>query len=134
MKKGIFMDHSSTTPVDPLVIEAMLPYFSEKFGNASTLHEYGREARDGIDNAREQVAKALGAEAKDIIFTSGGTESDNLGIKGVAYKREEKGGHIITTSIEHQAVMNSCDHLETEGFEITNLPVNEYGQVLPEDL
>ncbi|MCK4265756.1 MAG: aminotransferase class V-fold PLP-dependent enzyme, partial [Thermoplasmata archaeon] len=84
------MDHSSTTPVDPLVIEAMLPYFSEKFGNPSTLYAYGREAREGMDNAREQVARSLGAEPDEIFFNSGGTESDNLGIKGMAYARKEK--------------------------------------------
>ncbi len=134
MEKSIFMDHSSTTPVDPLVIEAMLPYFSEKFGNPSTLYAYGREAREGMDNAREQVARSLGAEPDDIFFNSGGTESDNLGIKGVAYARKEKNGHIITTSIEHPAILDTCDHLENEGFEVTILPVDEFGRVSTEEL
>ena len=134
MEKSIFMDHSSTTPVDPLVIEAMLPYFSEKFGNPSTLYAYGREAREGMDNAREQVARSLGAEPDEIFFNSGGTESDNLGIKGVAYARKEKNGHIITTSIEHPAILDTCDHLENEGFEVTILPVDEFGRVSTEEL
>jgi cysteine desulfurase len=133
VERRVYMDHSATTPVDQAVVEAMLPYFSESFGNASTLYALGREAREAVEMAREQVAQGLGANPEEIVFTSGGTESDNLGIKGVAYGRKDK-GHIITTSIEHPAVLNTCEHLESEGFEVTFLPVNEYGQVSAEEL
>ncbi|MGA1870572.1 MAG: cysteine desulfurase family protein [bacterium] len=132
-EKGIYMDYSATTPVDPLVLRAMLPYFLEKFGNPSSIHVMGRETRQAIDKAREQVAKSIGADPEEIIFTSGGTESDNLGIKGVAYSRKEK-GHIITTSIEHAAVRKTCEHLENEGFEVTYLPVDKHGLVSPDIL
>jgi cysteine desulfurase len=134
LERRVYMDHSATTPVDPAVVQTMLPYFSEKFGNASTLYSLGREAKEGLEKAREQVAGGLGTSAEDIVFTSGGTESDNLGIMGVAYGRKEKGGHVITTSIEHPAVLNTCEQLESQGFEVTYLPVNEYGQVLAEEL
>ncbi len=132
--KIIYMDHASTTPVDPIVLEAMMPYFSEKYGNASTLHSLGRESREAVEDARVRVAKSIGAEPKEIIFTSGGTESDNLGLKGLAYAREEMKGHIITTSIEHLAILNTCRHLEEIGFEVTYLPVNKYGEVEPDVL
>ena len=129
-QRKIYMDHSSSTPVDPQVLEAMLLFFSEKFGNPSSLYSQGREANEAMQFAREQTAKALGASSEEITFTSGGTESDNLGIRGVAYSRKEK-GHIITTSIEHAAVTRSCEHLENLGFEVTYLPVDEFGFVSP---
>ncbi len=125
----IYMDYSATTPVDPLVLEVMIPFFSEKFGNPSTLCSQGREAREAVNVAREQTAKALGAETDEIIFTSGGTESDNLGIKGVALARKVWKGHIITSAIEHSAVLNSCRSMEEFGFDVTILPVNNFGQV-----
>ncbi|NTV27842.1 MAG: cysteine desulfurase NifS [Methanothrix sp.] len=127
--KRIYMDHSATTPVDPLVLEAMLPYFSEKYGNASSLHSFGLEAKEALESAREKVAGLLGASPEEIIFTSGGTESDNLALKGIARRNQEKGKHIITTSVEHPAILETCRKLEKEGFEVTYLPVNNAGLV-----
>ncbi|KYK27054.1 MAG: cysteine desulfurase NifS [Candidatus Proteinoplasmatales archaeon SG8-5] len=127
--KKVYVDHSATSPVDPLVLEAMLPYFSDRFGNPSALYSQGRDAHEGVEVARAKVADALGAEADEIIFTSGGTESDNLGIIGTALAREQMKGHVITSSIEHLAVLNSCKHLEECGIDVTYLPVNEYGEV-----
>jgi len=132
--KRIYMDHSATTPVAPEVLEAMLPYFREKFGNASSLHSFGLEAKEALEDSREKVAKLLGASAEEIIFTSGGTESDNLALKGVAYRNREKGKHIITTTIEHPAILEVCRKLETKGFEITYLPVTNEGFVDPAEL
>ena len=123
------MDHSATTPVAPLVLEAMLPYFSEKYGNASSLHSFGLEAKEALEAAREKVACLLGASPEEIIFTSGGTESDNLALKGIARRNKEKGKHIITTSIEHPAILETCGRLEKEGFEVTYLPVTSAGLV-----
>ncbi len=125
------MDHSATTPVAPEVLEAMLPYFSEKFGNASSLHSFGLEAKEALETSREKVAKLLGANTEEIIFTSGGTESDNLALKGIAYRNKEKGKHIITTTIEHPAILEVCHKLETLGFEVTYLPVTNKGFVDP---
>lgn len=125
------MDHSATTPVAAEVLEAMLPYFSDKFGNASSLHGFGLEAKEALEASREKVAKLLGAKPDEIIFTSGGTESDNLALKGIAYKNREKGKHIITTSIEHPAVIEVCRKLETQGFDVTYLPVTNEGLVDP---
>jgi len=132
------MDYAATTPVDEEVLKEMLPYFKEKYGNASSLHSFGREAFDAIENAREQVARMINSTSDEIIFTSGGTESDNLAIKGIAYKnkdkRETKGPHIITSSIEHPAVLEPCKHLEKQGFDVEFLPVDRYGLVDPSDL
>ncbi len=128
------MDHSATTPVDPAVREAMLPYFSEKFGNPSSLYAIGREARRAIEEARQKVADLIGAKKEEIIFTGSGTESDNLAIKGIAYKHRKKGNHIITSSIEHHAVLNPCKYLESQGFSVTYLPVSKEGLVNPEDV
>ena len=130
----IYMDHSATSPVDPEVFEAMKPYFIESFGNASTLYSLGRESRMAMESAREQVASIIGAEKKEIIFTSGGTESDNIAIKGIAYKHKNKGNHIITSDIEHPAVDETCKYLEKNGFEVTYLPVYEDGIVKVSDL
>jgi len=128
----IYMDNAATTPVDGEVVKAMLPYFTEKYGNASSLHSFGTEARDAIEKSREKVASLIGAERGEIIFTGGGTESDNIAIKGIAF-REGK-GHIITSQIEHPAVMNTCRYLEKKGFGVTYLPVDEYGIVNPDDV
>ena len=131
--KRIYLDHAATTPVDREVIETMLPYFSKYYGNASSLHSFGREAYEALEKSREQVAKILNAENKEILFTSGGTESDNLALKGVAYKNRDKintkGPHIITSSIEHPAVLETCKYLEKEGFKIKYLSVDKYGIV-----
>jgi cysteine desulfurase len=127
--KRIYMDHSATTPVAPEVLEAMLPYFSEKFGNASSLHSFGLEAKEALEESREKVARLLGAEPEEIIFTSGGTESDNLALKGVARRNRAKGKHIITTGIEHPAILECCRKLEKEGFLVTYLPVTNEGLV-----
>lgn len=127
----IYMDHSATTPVAPEVLEAMLPYFTEKFGNASSLHSFGLEAKEALEASREKVAELLGAKPDEIIFTSGGTESDNLALKGIAYRNREKGKHIITTTIEHPAILEVCHKLETQGFEVTYLSVTNDGFVDP---
>lgn len=127
--KRIYMDHSATTPVAPEVMEAMLPYFSEKFGNASSLHSFGLEAKEALEESREKVAGLLGAKPEEIIFTSGGTESDNLALKGIARKNQKSGKHIITTRVEHPAILECCRRLEKEGFEVTYLPVTNEGLV-----
>lgn len=132
--KRIYLDHSATTPVAPEVLEAMLPYFTEKFGNASSLHSFGLEAKQALEESRKKVAGLLGAEPEELIFTSGGTESDNLALKGIAYRNKTKGRHIITTSIEHPAILETCRKLETEGFDVTYLPVNSEGLIEPETL
>lgn len=135
MKLPIYMDHHATTPVDPRVLDAMLPYFSEKFGNASSRnHPFGWAAEEAVENARAQVAALLGAAPKEIIFTSGATESDNLMLKGVAEAYRHKGNHIITQATEHKAVLDVCKRLEKTGFEVTYLPVQRDGRVDPEDL
>ena len=131
--KRIFLDHASTTKVDEEVLQAMLPYFSESFGNPSSIHAFGREARKAVDDARAQVGDLLGARDDEIIFTAGGTESDNLAIKGLAYlnkeKRTMKGPHIITSTIEHPGVLEVCRHLETQGFQVKYVPVDNQGIV-----
>ncbi len=130
LKLPIYLDHNSTTPCDPRVVEAMLPYFTNRFGNASSRsHSFGWEAAESVELAREQIAKLIGADSKEIIFTSGATEADNLAIKGVFEMYASKGNHIITCNIEHKAVLDSCAHLEKEGAEITNLPVNSEGLI-----
>jgi len=131
--KRIFLDHASTTKVDEDVIQAMLPYFSQFFGNPSSIHTFGREAREAIDTARAHVGDIIGARDDEIIFTAGGTESDNLAIKGIAYlnkeKRTMKGPHIITSTIEHPGVLEVCRHLETQGFQVKYLPVDNQGLI-----
>jgi cysteine desulfurase len=130
--RKIYLDYAATTPTDPEVVGAMLPYFSETFGNPSSAHEFGRDARAAVEAAREKVADLLGAKAAEIVFTSGGTESNNFAIKGVAYANRNKGDHIITSSIEHHAVTEPCHFLEKQGFEVTFLPVDRYGMVDPD--
>jgi cysteine desulfurase len=131
----IYMDNHATTPLDPRVLEAMMPYFTNKFGNAASRnHSFGWSAEEAVENARQQVASLINATAKEIIFTSGATESDNLMIKGVAEMYREKGNHIITQAIEHKAVLDTCKNLEKHGFEVTYLPVQKDGRVDPEDV
>jgi len=132
--KKIYMDHAATTQTSKEVVEAMQPYFLEKFGNASSLHSFGREAKDALENSREIIAKSIGAKPEEIIFTSGGTESDNMAIKEIAFINREKGNHIITSSIEHHAVSHTCEFLEKMGFKVTYLPVDQYGIVNPADV
>jgi cysteine desulfurase len=133
-KRIIYMDHSATTPTRREVLEAMIPYYTEHFGNPSSIYSIARVSKKAIDTAREQVAKALGATPDDIYFTSGGSESDNWAIKGVAFANRKKGNHIITSKIEHHAVLHTFEYLEKEGFTITYLPVDKYGLVDPVDL
>lgn len=132
--KIIYFDHAATTPVKPEVLEEMMPYFTNKFGNASTIYSIGRESKKAIEEAREKVAKALGAMPREIFFTGSGSEADNWAIKGVAYSNRSKGNHIITTVIEHHAVLHTCQYLESDGFEVTYLPVDENGLVSPEQV
>ncbi|AXV39278.1 cysteine desulfurase NifS [Methanobacterium sp. BAmetb5] len=129
-----YMDHSATSPVNPEVLEAMLPYFTESFGNASTLYALGREARTAMENGRKQVASLIGAKPEEVYFTSGGTESDNIAIKGTASKLKNKGNHIITSGIEHPAVEETCKYLEKNGYQVTYLPVGEEGIVKVSDV
>lgn len=133
-KRSVYMDHAATTPVHPLALEAMLPYFTEKFGNPSSIYGVAREARKALDDARETVASILGAKATEIVFTSGGSEGDNAAVKGAAFAAKTKGNHIITSSIEHHAVLHTCHFLEKFGFEITYLPVDSNGVVDPEEI
>ncbi len=131
----IYFDNHATTPVDPRVLDAMLPYFGPKFGNAASRnHSFGWAGEEAVENARAQVASLIGATPKEIIFTSGATESDNLMIKGVAEMYREKGNHIITQAIEHKAVLDTCKRLEKYGYEVTYLPVQKDGRVNPEDV
>jgi cysteine desulfurase len=133
-KRIVYMDHSATTYTRKEVVDAMTPYFIEHFGNPSSIYSIAGDSKKAIDAARLQVAKALGAEPDEIYFTSGGSESDNWAIKGVASASVAKGNHIITSSIEHHAVLHSCQFLEKQGFTVTYLPVDEYGLVNPSDL
>src|SRR5512143_3241423 len=130
MGRVIYMDNHATTPMDPRVLEAMLPYFTERFGNAASRnHSFGWQAEEAVEVARGQVAALVGASAKEIVFTSGATESDNLAIKGVAGMYREKGNHLITVVTEHKAVIDTCKRLEKDGFEVTYLPVRKDGLI-----
>lgn len=130
----VYLDNAATTKVRPEVVQEMLPYYDEFYGNASSVHTFGQEAKKGLDRARDRVAAALGAQSSEIIFTAGGTEADNTAIFGVAKKYASKGKHIITTAIEHHAVLHSCEQLEQEGYRVTYLPVDEYGRVTAEQV
>ncbi len=132
--KRIYLDYAATTPMHPEVVKSMLPYFTDAFGNPSSIHSYGQEAKGAIEEARVKVADLIGARGEEIIFTSGGTEADNFALKGVAFANESKGNHIITSSIEHHAVIETCKFLERRGFRVTYLPVDEYGLVDPGDV
>jgi len=128
----VYLDHAGTTPLDAKVLEAMIPYFSQHFGNPSSLHTVGQEARYALDEARERVAGVLNCRPREVVFTGGGTESDNAAIHGVATALHETGNHIITSSVEHHAVLHACQYLESQGFEVTYLPVDAEGMVQPE--
>lgn len=129
----IYLDHSATTPVDPRVVEAMLPYFAEQFGNPSSLHRYGQAALAAVDGARETVATILGAEPTEIVFTANGTEANNLALRGVALANRARGNHIVTTPVEHHAILRTCEQLEREfGFEITYVEVDRFGRADPD--
>ncbi|WHZ06139.1 cysteine desulfurase family protein [Neobacillus sp. YX16] len=130
----IYLDHAATTPMHPRVIEKMMEVMSHNFGNPSSIHSFGREARHYIDSARETLAKSIGAKENEIIFTSGGTEADNMALFGVAESYQQKGKHIITTQIEHHAVLHACHRLEKMGIEVTYLPVDETGIISLDDL
>ena len=130
----IYLDHAGTTPTDPRVLEAMLPYFTQLYGNPSSVHTVGQEARYALDNARERVARVLGCRTSEVVFTSGGTESDNAAIQGVATALLQTGNHIITSSVEHHAVLHTCQYLENQGYDVTYLPVDQYGSVSAEQV
>lgn len=130
----VYMDHAATTFIKQEVVETMLPFLKDHFGNPSSLYSIGREGKEAVETAREKLAKALGASPEEIYFTSGGTESDNWAVKGTAFARRKKGKHIITIPIEHHAVLYPCKYLETKGFDVTYLPVDEYGLVDPAEL
>jgi cysteine desulfurase len=130
--RRIYMDHNATTPLREEVLEAMLPYLREQFGNASSLHAFGIQARRAVEQAREQMAAALGAQPREIVFTGCGTESDNQAIKGVAFANRHRGDHIVTSRVEHKAVLQTCQYLEKQGFRVTYLPVDAYGVVDPQ--
>src|SRR5205809_7982314 len=132
MSRRVYLDHNASTPIHPEVVAEMLPYFSEVFGNPSSIHGFGREAREGVDRARERVARFLRVAPQEIVFTSGGTESDNVGVKGLAYARGK--GHLITSSVEHHAVLRACQALEAQGFDVTYVGVDAYGRVDPDDV
>lgn len=128
----VYLDHAGTTPMDPQVLEAMLPYFSKSYGNPSSLHAVGQEARYTLDEARDRVAAVLNCRSREVVFTGGGTEADNGAVYGVATALQETGNHIVTSSVEHHAVLHTCQHLETMGFDVTYLPVDAFGMVQPE--
>lgn len=132
--KSIYIDHSATTPVDPMVFEAMKPYYTDIFGNSSSVHSQGQKAHRALEESREKVAALIGAKTNEVIFTSGGTEADNQAIITYMQNNRAKGNHIITSAIEHHAVLHTCEFLAKQGFELTVLPVNSYGEVEPDTL
>lgn len=132
--KRIYLDHNATTPLRPEVLGAMLPYFHEKFGNPSSIHRFGQEVKKGVEEAREQVARLVNAHPREIVFTGSGTEANNLAIKGAVSLLQKNGRHLITSSIEHPAVLKTCQYLEKQGFRVTYLPVDRHGVVDPEEV
>jgi len=132
MSRRVYLDHNASTPVHPEVLAEMLPFFAEIYGNPSSIHAFGREARDGVDQARERIARFLQVSPQEIVFTSGGTESDNLGVKGLAWARGR--GHLITSSVEHHAVLRTCQALEAQGFDVTYVGVDAHGMVDPDEV
>jgi cysteine desulfurase len=132
--KQIYLDYAATTPADPAVVQAMLPYFHDAFGNPSAIYSYGQEAKNAVEEARAKVARLVGARDDEIVFTGSGTEADNFALKGIAFANKSKGNHIITSSIEHHAVLESCKFLGKMDFKITYLPVDGYGMVDPQDV
>ena len=132
--RRIYLDYNATTPVDPVVVEAMLPYLQEQYGNPSSSHWYGTQAKAAVDHAREQVAALLGTDPSEVVFTGGGSESDNWAIRGIAEANGDRGDHIITSQIEHPAVLSTCHYLEGRGFRVTYLPVDGLGRVDPDDV
>ncbi|MBU4226770.1 MAG: cysteine desulfurase NifS [Candidatus Atribacteria bacterium] len=132
--KRIYMDHAATTSTDVEVVKAMEPYFTLKYGNPNSIHSFGQEARKAVEEAREKIAHLIGANSSEIVFTAGGTEADNHAIKGIAWANQKKGNHIITSKIEHHAVLHSCQFLEKQGFRVTYLPVDKYGLIDSEDV
>ncbi|TLS39289.1 cysteine desulfurase family protein [Pseudalkalibacillus caeni] len=132
--EAIYLDHAATSPVHPDVVEVMIPSLKENFGNPSSIHRFGRSNRHVLDEARSTIASSVGAHPKEIVFTSGGTEADNMAIIGTAMANKDKGKHIITSQVEHHAVLHACEHLETLGYEVTYLPVNKEGRVSVEEL
>ena len=132
--RRIYLDYSATTPTHPDVVKAMLPYFSETFGNPSSFHTSGQEARQAVEESRAKVASLIGAESEEITFTGGGTEADNFALEGVAFANRDKGDHIIISSIEHHAVIETCEFLKRRGFKVTRLPVDKYGLVNPDEV
>lgn len=129
LERRVYMDHAATTPVDPKVVKAMIPYFTEIYGNASSLHSFGREAHNAMEEARRKVAEMVNAYPEEMIFTAGGTESDNIAIKGTAYANRSRGDHIITSTIEHPAVLETCRSLEKQGFKVSYIPVDKNGLI-----
>src|SRR2546423_4368505 len=134
MVSMVYLDHSATTPLDPEVLQAMMPYLTDEFGNASSVYGLGQRARQAIDQARDEVAAYYGVAAKEVIFTSGGTEGDNFALQGIAQRNADRGRHVITSTIEHDAVLRSADALEEAGFEVTRLPVDRTGVADPAHL
>ena len=132
--KRIYLDHAATTSTDVEVVEAMKPFFTQKYGNPNSIHSFGQEAREAVEEAREKIARLIGANPSEIVFTAGGTEADNYAIKGIAWANQKKGNHIITSQIEHHAVLHSCQFLEKHGFKVTYLKVDKYGLIDPEDV
>lgn len=132
--RRVYLDHSATTPVDPEVAQLVMTYYTEKYGNPSSVHGFGQEAKEGLEKAREQVAALIGAQPSEITFTSGGTEADNMAIFGTAEAQKKKGKHIITSAVEHHAVLEACEYLEKNGYDLTIIPVDEEGFVNPQDV
>ena len=126
--KTVYLDYASTTPVDPQVVASMLPFFSQKFGNPSSFHHKGMEAKNAVDDARSRIASLLGCSPHELFFTSGGTESINFALKGIAFAHKQKGNHIITSTLEHHAVLDTCAYLEKQGFTVTYVPVDAQGR------